>query len=133
MDIATNYPAPEKTLTLKVDDAEREVFMSYGLQDQLLRLVKDTNEIGTLFIDAEVRNAVIEQVLAERTKTGKITTKKAFDEYDIEIEEVDKILSWVADHITHFFIKVLSNLGRRLDQSETNDSQSTPQPNGSKA
>ncbi len=107
-------PAPEKTITLKIGAEDREILMSYGLQDQLLRLIPDTNMIGTVYTDSDVRNAVIEQVLADRTNTGKITLKRAFDEYEIELEEVEKLLGWVVDHVTAFFVRVINQLEKKI-------------------
>lgn len=110
----TDNTKPAKTLTVTVDEQERELILTYGLQDQILRLVKDTNEIGNIFVDPDIRNALIEQVLAERTKSGKIILKKPYDEYDIEIEEVERILDWVVTIVTSFFTRVLANLDQRL-------------------
>lgn len=109
---------PSKTLTITVDGAEREIFLSYGLQDQILRLVKDTNEVGNIYVDADIRNAIIEQVLADRSKTGKIILKKNFDDYEIETEEVEKILDWVVVIVTSFFSRVLASLEEKI-QNQT--------------
>lgn len=126
---------PSKTITFTVDEQEREVYLSYGLQDALLRLVRDVDQIGNLYVDPDIRNAVLEEVLAERTRTGKrIDPKRSFDDYQIDIEEVDKILAWVGDVVTHFFIKVLQNINSRLIQpvpEQIPDSLSTLPLNGS--
>lgn len=106
--------APDKTITLKVGEEDREIFMSYGLQDQLLRLIPDTHLVGTVYTDSNVRNAVIEQVLADRSKTGKIILQRSFDEYEIELEEVEKLLGWVVDHVTAFFVRVINQLESKI-------------------
>lgn len=110
---------PDKKLALHVDGQDREAFMSYGLQDQLLRLVRDTNEIGLVYADPDTRNAVIEQVLADRTPSGKIIQKKNFDDYDISTEEVEKLLAWVIDHVTAFFIRVIGVLSSKVQTENT--------------
>ena len=119
---------PEKTITLKVGDTEREVVMSYGLQDQLLRLIPDTNMIGNAYTDHDTRNSIIEQVLADRTKSGKIVVKRSFDDYEIELEEVEKLLGWVVDHLTAFFVRVINQLEARIVAmpEQTLETPSTP-------
>lgn len=105
---------PSKTLTVKVDGNEREILMSYGLQDQLLRLIRDTNEIGNIYADPDVRNAIIEQILAERSPSGKIINKRTFDDYILEVEDAETILAWAVDHITAFFIRVIGVLDKKM-------------------
>lgn len=117
---------PDKILTVTVDGAEREIKLSYGLQDQILRLVKDTNEVGNIYVDADIRNAVIEQVLADRSNTGKIVLKKNFDDYDIETEEVEKILDWVVTIVTSFFSRVLASLEQKIQDQTLQSPIPTP-------
>lgn len=119
----TNTTLPEsvsKTIKLIVDGEEREIFMSYGLQNEVLKLIRDTNEIGNAYADTDTRNALIEQVLADRTKSGKITSKKSFDDYEIDIEEVEKLLAWVVDHATAFFIRAIKILDSKMLPVESN-------------
>lgn len=125
---------PAATLTVTVDGEEREIKMTYGLQDKLITLVRDTSEIGNIFIDPEVRNNVLAELLAKRGKGGKIEgERKDAEDYEISLEDIDALLSWATDIVTHFFIKALVILERKLTLPESlNDSASTDTSNGIK-
>jgi len=128
----TLYPPPAKELDIVVDGETRTLKMSYGLQDKLLRLVKDTNEVGNIFTDPEIRNPIISELLAERSNTGRVIGQlRQPDEYEIDLEEVDKLLAWAVDTVTSFFIRSLESLNRKLvpipqQVPETTETASTP-------
>lgn len=107
---------PDKILTFKVGETDREVKMTYGLLDELVNYVKDINEIATFFVDQETRNKVLVSILSDRTPTGKIITKANLEELDVDLEVIDEILAWAASHVTAFFIRSLSNLAKKVQQ-----------------
>lgn len=117
-------------LTVTVDGEEREIKMTYGLQDKLISLVRDTNEIGNIFVDPETRNGILAEMLAERTPGGKIVgTRKDAEEYEISLEDIDNLLSWATDVVTDFFIRALAIIERKLTVPQ-DVSQSTDTSNG---
>lgn len=123
---------PAATLTVTVDGEEREIKMTYGLQDKLITLVRDTSEIGNIFIDPEVRNNILAELLAKRGRGGKIEgERKEAEEYEISMEDIDALLSWATDVVTNFFIRALEILERKLTIPQAlDDSQSTASSNG---
>jgi hypothetical protein len=123
---------PAATLTVTVDGEEREIKMTYGLQDKLITLVRDTSEIGNIFIDPEVRNNILAELLAKRGRGGKIEgERKDAEEYEISMEDIDALLSWATDVVTNFFIRALEILERKLTIPQAlDDSQSTASSNG---
>lgn len=124
-------PAP--TLTITVDGEEREIKMTYGLQDKLISLVRDTNEIGNIFVDPEVRNNILAEMLATRGRGGKIEgVRKDAEDYEISLEDIDALLSWATDVVTDFFIRALAIIERKLvlPQELQGDSQSMDTSNG---
>lgn len=124
---------PSKTITIKVDNNDRELFMSYGLLNELLRLIPDTNLIALVYTDPDIRNKIIEQVLADRSPTGKITTMRPFDMYIVEQEAVEEMLEWVVEHVTAFFIRVIAVLTKKVETpSLTEQTPSTQPSDGSK-
>ena len=125
---------PAATLTVTVDGEEREIKMTYGLQDKLITLVRDTSEIGNIFVDPEVRNGVLAELLAKRGRGGKIEgDRKDAEEYEISMEDVDALLSWATDVVTHFFVRALVILERKMVVPESlNDSASTDTSSGIK-
>lgn len=128
---------PDKTLTIKVNNTEREIKMTYGLLDEIVGQVKDIDQIGNFFIDQDTRNKVLTAVLSDRTASGKITNKINADDVEIELEDVDAVLAWAASHVTSFFIRSLTNLAARVKQFPMEDQQalapqSTESSTGSK-
>lgn len=106
---------PATTLTVTVDGQERELKMTYGLQDKLISLVRDTNEIANIFVEPEVRNNILAELLAERTAGGRIVgERKEADEYEISLEDIDALLSWATDVVTSFFVRALEIIERKL-------------------
>lgn len=121
------------SLTVTVDGEVREIKMTYGLQDKLISLVRDTNEIGNIFVDPKVRNDILAEMLATRTAGGKIVgERKDAEEYEISLSDVDNLLSWATDVVTDFFIRALEIIERKLVlPQEIQGSQSTDTSSGS--
>lgn len=117
---------PATTLTITVDGKEREIKMTYGLQDKLITLIRDTNEIGNIFVDPATRNHILAELLAERTSGGKlIGERKEAEEYEISMEDIDSLLSWATDVVTNFFVRALQILESKMVLPETSDLPST--------
>ena len=110
---------PNKTITVTLNGVEREVKMSYGLLNELISMVSDIEEIAKFYVDETLRNKALVAVLSERTPAGKITAAVQMDETDIDIEDIDKLLSWVAAHVTGFFIRSLTNLADKMKDFPT--------------
>lgn len=127
---------PPKTITVTANGAEREIKMTYGLLNELVSMVGDIEEIAKFYVDETLRNKALVSVLSERSNTGKITAKADMEEIDIEIEDIDQLLSWVAAHVTGFFIRSLTNLADKMKDFPTEHLtlqalESTPQSPGS--
>lgn len=116
---------PEKTLTVVIGTGEetttRELFMSWGLLDKLVNRIKDTDQIAEIFINGEIRNAILTELLAERTRTGKIISTVSLDDLDIDLEQIDNLLSWASEHITSFFLRSLSRLSAAVEKSDNGE------------
>lgn len=114
---------PNTKLTVHYDDDDHELFMSYGLLNQLIRIVPDIDQIGSMYFDPDTTNKVLETVLSKRSKSGKIVEKVSVEDVDIDLENVRLILDWVGAHLTDFFIKGLESMsktvGSRAKELET--------------
>lgn len=108
----------DPTITVSIAGQDKEILMSWGLLDELTKLVKDLDQLGQFFSDPEMRDGVLSAVLSERTKQGKITKKLGVldVELDDQLEAVDEILSWAASHVTAFFIRSLTKLSERVSK-----------------
>lgn len=105
--VANGVSRPPLTCTVKLEDgAEHTVKMSYGLHQDLQRLIPDPLAIAQILTaDPVTRDYLIRRCM---TETKKIITN--FDELkpaeDIGLDdpdEVDKLLQWVVGHILYFF------------------------------
>ena len=104
------------TLTVKIDGEDRDLFMSYGLLTALSKKLPTADAVGAIPHDPELRDVTLLVALAERSKTGKIT--KALDsieDIDISMEDVERVLDWVMEHLTGFFVRGLEKSKKVLD------------------
>lgn len=134
---------PDKILTIEVNGAKRDIKMTYGLLNELLRAVPNIDNVASVFADPEARTTVLKAVLAERSSTGRVTTEVDPEDVNIEIETVDDILSWAAAHVTSFFMRSLINLTKQVNRlpaqeleavvTEVVDGASTSTSNGSES
>lgn len=105
-------------LSIIVNGEEREIFMSFGLLNHLCNVVGTIENVPLISIDVELRNTILPLTLAERTKSGKLINKELpeVDDFEITVEDGEKLLEWVTDHAGNFFIKALET-ARRLESN----------------
>lgn len=93
------------TLTLEINGKSRDLFMSFGLLNELATMFGDVDRLTELPTNHELRTEMLKAILAERTKSGKITQAVDLDDIDIDPQDVPKILAWAADWVVDFFIR----------------------------
>lgn len=110
----------EATFTLTLGHEDREVFMSYGLLNELSKVIGEPTAVGALGLDPELTEQVLGLVLTPRSKSGK-PTGPAPELLDVELtlEQVDDLLTWVASHLLDFFIRNLSRADRLGKERKT--------------
>jgi len=111
-----NKVSPE--ITVKVDGEDRDIFMSFGLLDTLSRLIGDPSNVAQVHIDLDLRKGVLEALLAERKKSGKVINEVDIEETEISIEDAEKLVEWAASHVLNFFIRSLSKVSEMTKKSE---------------
>jgi hypothetical protein len=121
------------TLTVKVNGADREIFMSFGLLNVLSRHVGGVENVGTIALDHELRDTVLTEMLSERSKAGKLLNKIDMEDVDIEVDDVLKLLEWATEHVLNFFVNSLGTAKRLADQQAEKLASLMPSPDGSKA
>lgn len=109
----------EATCDLQVNGEAREIFMSYGLINELSRIVQDPARIPAIYVDPDVRDAVLLAILAERNEAGKVLNK-AKDIYDfaVSLKDIDKMLGWAMTHLTDFFVQGVLQSRAQLDYQQ---------------
>lgn len=95
------------TLTIHVDGQPRDIFMSFGLLHELLRVVGDLSGVSVMAIDADLREKVLVVVLSERDEKGKIVREFPFYTARISAEDVHAIFKWAGSHVLDFFLTAM--------------------------
>lgn len=107
---------------LKLSD-EIELHMSYGMFNDIMRIVGNVEDVTYLLInDAMTRDLIIRRLF---TDNGKAITdeKELIDPHEITIApaEISIILAWVADHVTHFLVSTGRGLQETLTKYKTEE------------
>lgn len=97
-------------ITVTLNGKERELFMSFGLLNNLTRIVDDPTRVPAIRTDSELRDAVLSAALAERKTSGKIEKEVDIDDIDITIDDVERTLDWVMEHVMGFFVRALKKV-----------------------
>lgn len=94
------------TPTYIIPSSEHELKMSYGMFNDIMRLVGDVQNASTILItDSMTRDLIVRRLFTD-TKKALEKTEDLVDSFEIEIlpSELDGIMAWVVDHITHFLL-----------------------------
>ncbi len=98
------------TILIKQDGESRELFMSFGLLNELVRLFDSPDRVNTIAADHDLRNQVLKSSLAKRTNTGKPTHPVDLEDVEISIDDVENVLEWSSAHVLGFFIRSLKKV-----------------------
>jgi hypothetical protein len=98
-------------LVIKQDGSDRELFMSFGLLNELSRLASNPEAVALFAIDPEIRDAVRKSLLAERKAGGKIISPiDDPDELNVSIDDTERMLKWAMDHVLGFFVRSMTSV-----------------------
>lgn len=110
----------QNTFDISINGEAREIFMSFGLLNELTRIVQDPARIGLMAIDPDMREDVLYALLAERKPSGKIL-KPLPDIDDIEADylEIERLLAWAMEHTLGFFVRLLQSAATAAEREKT--------------
>lgn len=91
--------------TLEIDGASRDVKMTYGLLDAVCRACGDAEGALTLNLDHDLREEVLNILLATRDSQGRITTPVNVMTMAADPEDIQNLLEWGGTHALDFFLK----------------------------
>ena len=108
--MATDPKRPESlpSPTYTVPSNEKELRMSYGMFNDIMRLVGNPQDASQLLItDSMTRDLVIRRLFTDNKKALD-KTEDLVDSFEIDIlpSEIDGIIGWVADHCAHFLLSM---------------------------
>lgn len=120
------------TIEVRLGGETREIFMSYALLDELLRLLRDLPDVNNAAVDPEMREKVLVAVFSERDAKGKIKNPIEPASLPITAKEVLRIFRWVQDHVLDFlFGAVQATVSAMEPHSDKLGIPSTPSGSGS--
>lgn len=107
-------------LTVNLDGKDKELFMSFGLLNELSRLVGDPANVAIASVDPEMREKMLKALLSERDGTGKITKEWNPLVSGFTMEQANQVLEWVAENLIGFFVTSLEGAERLREKLEKN-------------
>lgn len=94
-------------LTIKLGD-DKEIKMTYGLEMDLRRLLPEPNAVMQLMLrDPFTQDWLVRRALTDK-KAMIVEDKDLVQEVDLSSDDVEKLLSWIAEHALYFFAKRVS-------------------------
>jgi hypothetical protein len=93
--------------TFKTSNESYDLFMSFGLLNQLSRFFTDLSELDEIYRNPEVKGAILIECLSERDTRGGITSPFNLMELECTNADVEELLVWVEQHLTDFFVQAL--------------------------
>jgi hypothetical protein len=103
-------------LSVTFEGNERELFMSYGLLNDLAKLTGSPEIAASMSIDQHLREETLKLTLAERKASGKILKHvDDIDDLDMSVSDVEAILDWATEHVLSFFVRSLGKTMKRVE------------------
>lgn len=99
--------APPASLTIQVDGAEREIFMSFALLNRLAYLLGDADQVHLILMNPAMRDIFLKELLAERTKGGKVSKELNVEDLEISLLDIENLLTFASEHILDFTMRAV--------------------------
>jgi hypothetical protein len=99
-------------IDITVDGQPRQILMSFALVNRVCYMMGDATQIPMILQDAELREAVLVEALAERDAKGKVTSRKGIDEMDIAFDDIQNVLELVSEHVADFTMAAVERANR---------------------
>ena len=110
---------PNDTIIVRVNGEDREIFMSFGLLNELTKRIGDPSRVSAVAVDPELRDTVLEALLATRSESGKVKSPVKLEDVAITIDDVENLIEWSTEHALGFFIRALKKVVALTKNNET--------------
>jgi hypothetical protein len=87
-----------------------DIFMSAGLRAQLVAISQLTADTSELYSNARLQELMIVECLAPRTARGQPKEEYTLEDFELSVDEGDKIVEWAIEHILSFFTNAVLKL-----------------------
>ena len=119
-----DLPKPARSIDVKVGDEKQTITMTYGLFNEVMKVIPDPSRITDLIVtDPFLRDYVIRRMLTGNKRVEKDEDLVDPFELDIDIEDLDDLVTWVGEHVLHFFMKSAAKtagIGERYQETVQN-------------
>lgn len=95
----------KQTFTITVNGETRQIKMTYGLLNTLIRLIGDVDNVVQIGLVNEVRDAALTVLLSVRGPDGTVITEINPAFIDADPAEIADLLFWSQEHLMDFFLK----------------------------
>ncbi len=95
---------PNDTIVVKVNKEPREIFMSSGLLRNIILLSGDISEFQQVYMDFALQNSIMIEMLRPRTEHGNAITEPSIDDFEMSVEDGNRLIDWAVEHILNFFV-----------------------------
>lgn len=107
------------SFTLVVNGDVRVLDMTYGMLNELTKLVASPEQIPMLTLDPDLREAVMKTLLSKRDAKGRISEEANLMDMRMSFPQVSALMTWVAGHTLSFLLSALE--GTQSLQQEFGD------------
>lgn len=106
--------------------------MSFGLINELAQVVNEVDNVPVIGAQHELRAAVLNSLLSERDEQGEIVRKFNPFTDNVDIDEIEGLIDWTAEHLIDFFLKQFEMAKKLGDKNEKRMKALLPSSAGSK-
>ena len=111
---------PADRFQIVQDGDDREIFMSFGLLNEITTLMGEPATAASVYFDPALRVAVLLAALHVRSKTGKVEHQiKSLDELEIAPADMEALLAWEVEHAIAFFARSMERVVKMKGQLES--------------
>lgn len=99
-------------ITIKIDNEDYELFMSFGLLHKLASLVETPEMVPQMLVVGDLREKVLRVLLTKRDRSGKVIGDPVenIDDVLISRKDAEKVLTWAMEHVLDFFVESLRKI-----------------------
>jgi hypothetical protein len=109
---------PQDRFTVVVNGQDQEVFMSGGLLRKLVPVAGVLSDFSDVYTNTEIQNELLVTALMPRNVRGSTVGTYSIDDFEMTVEEFDKLLGWIMEHILHFFIGSVTNAQQMVEKNQ---------------
>ncbi len=125
--VANKAPDPYFTTS-----SGQEIFMSYGLLNRIARIINSVENVGLLLVDMTVQAICLCIALSTYDAKGKLVEEVDADSIMLSPEESIRLIAWLTEHLTSFFLQTLRTGEQTVAQFQTKtESNLKPSTDGS--